>query len=79
CLDAYQAQNGGGVHVWDCDVSNGNQKWTFDATTGQLRHGTFKGFCLDVQSESGATPYLWTCHDSNDYWFKFQTFKYEAV
>ncbi|OQR97106.1 lysosomal beta glucosidase [Thraustotheca clavata] len=77
CLDAWSATNGGGIHTWQCSASNGNQLWSYDATTGQLRHATHKGFCLDMGSDNGASPYLWTCHDSSDYWFKYQTFKYK--
>nr|AIG55751.1 secreted protein [Thraustotheca clavata] len=79
CLDAYQPQDGGAVHVWDCDASNGNQKWQWDPLTGQLRHLTHKGYCLDIQSASGATPYMWTCHPTNDYWYKYQQFNYQTL
>nr|AIG56285.1 secreted protein [Achlya hypogyna] len=79
CLDAWQPQNGGSVHVWDCDASNVNQKWQFDAATGQLRHLTHKGFCLDIQSDSGATPYLWSCHPTNYFWYKYQQLALQSV
>ncbi|OQR92659.1 glycoside hydrolase [Achlya hypogyna] len=79
CLDAWQPQNGGGLHVWDCDVNNSNQKWQFDTATGQLRHLSHKGFCLDMQSDSGATPHLWSCHPTSEYWYKYQQFSIQSV
>ncbi|OQR98950.1 glycoside hydrolase [Thraustotheca clavata] len=76
CLDAYQAQNGGAIHLYNCDANNGNQKWQYDPSTKQLRHATHKGYCLDMASDSGDHPYLWQCHDPSDYWVKFQQFVY---
>ncbi|OQR85991.1 hypothetical protein ACHHYP_11108, partial [Achlya hypogyna] len=77
CLDAWQPQNGGGVHIWGCDATNANQRWKFDATTGQLRHLTHAGYCLDMQSDSGATSHLWSCHATDSAWIKYQKFKYQ--
>ncbi|EQC26017.1 hypothetical protein SDRG_16164 [Saprolegnia diclina VS20] len=76
CLDAYEARNGGTVHLWPCDSNNANQKWRFDAATGQLRHATHTGFCLDMATTTGAKPQLWTCNTpTND----LQKFTYESL
>ncbi|KAF0718278.1 Aste57867_1788 [Aphanomyces stellatus] len=56
CLDAYEPQNWGAVHLWACSSDNANQKWLYDASTKQLRHETHTGFCLDVGG-----PWLWEC------------------
>ncbi|KDO33857.1 hypothetical protein SPRG_01736 [Saprolegnia parasitica CBS 223.65] len=76
CLDAYEPWNGGTVHMWPCDADNANQKWRFDAATGQLRHATHTGFCLDMATTTGAKPHLWTCNSpAND----LQKFTYESL
>ncbi len=59
CLDAYEAWNGGVVHLWTCDPWNGNQKWAFDRATMQ----THKGVCLDMIYAQGGVPHLWQCLD----------------
>ncbi|KAH9107302.1 hypothetical protein AeMF1_017321 [Aphanomyces euteiches] len=61
CLDAYQPQNGGIVHMVNCDTNNGNQQWRYDGSTRQLRHLTHSGYCLDLNSPTKARPYLWQC------------------
>nr|AIG55519.1 secreted protein [Thraustotheca clavata] len=78
CLDAWEARNGATVHSWNCDASNANQNWRYDATTKQLRHLKHNGYCLDMGSDSGNSPYLWQCHDTSDYWVKYQQFAYEV-
>ncbi|KAF0683396.1 Aste57867_24520 [Aphanomyces stellatus] len=65
CLDGYQGWNGGAVHLWPCDPTNGNQKWTFDTAANQLRHATYSGYCLDFAND-GVRPYLWTCVTTAD-------------
>ncbi|KDO33858.1 hypothetical protein SPRG_01737 [Saprolegnia parasitica CBS 223.65] len=81
CLDAYEPWNGGAVHLWPCDSTNGNQKWRFDAATGQLRHATHTGFCLDLSTPDinmpyGTRPYLWACNTpAND----LQKFTFESL
>ncbi|EQC36383.1 hypothetical protein SDRG_06486 [Saprolegnia diclina VS20] len=72
CLDGYEFKNGGAVHLWRCDATNGNQKWIYDSNTLQLRHGTRPEFCLDVGV--GASPYLYACHGKNDPYISFQQF-----
>ena len=38
CLDASQRnRNGGKVHMWQCNVSNKNQQWTYVGIKGALR------------------------------------------
>ncbi|KAG9402950.1 hypothetical protein AC1031_006488 [Aphanomyces cochlioides] len=66
CLDAYEPWNGGTVHLYPCDASIGNQQWTYDSSSKQLRHAAHVGFCLDLNSPNVSTPYLWTCHYVND-------------
>ncbi|EQC39695.1 hypothetical protein SDRG_03123 [Saprolegnia diclina VS20] len=81
CLDAYEPWNGGAVHTYFCESDNGNQKWRYDPTTGQLRHATHTGFCLDMSTpdfnmEFGTRPYLWECNTpAND----LQKFTYESL
>ncbi|KAL3672145.1 hypothetical protein V7S43_002808 [Phytophthora oleae] len=48
CLDAYQGWDGGIVHVYRCMDNEANQKWTFEASTGKLKHVKHQGFCLDT-------------------------------
>jgi len=79
CLDAYQPQNGGAVHLFACDGSNKNQLWHFDDSTGQLRHLTHQGYCLDMGSDNGNIPQLWQCHTSDDLYFKYQKYSYKAL
>ncbi|CAK4132125.1 unnamed protein product [Aphanomyces euteiches] len=74
CLDAYQPQNGGIVHMWDCTPGNPNQMWRYDAASKQLRHATHDGFCLDVYG-NGAGQHLYQCHDTNDQYYKNQIFR----
>nr|AIG56230.1 secreted protein [Achlya hypogyna] len=76
CLDAYQPKNGGAIHTYACDPNNRNQIWRYDPLTQQLRHVSHQGYCLDLGSASGATPYIWTCHTPGDTWMTYQKFTY---
>ncbi|EQC29297.1 hypothetical protein SDRG_12966 [Saprolegnia diclina VS20] len=78
CLDAYQAKDGGAVHLYKCDSTNVNQKWSYDASTKQLRHVSHRGFCLDMASDSGSFPHLWSCHDAASSWLRLQQFGYSV-
>ncbi|KAF0693388.1 Aste57867_15641 [Aphanomyces stellatus] len=73
CLDAWEATNGGGVHLFPCGDANVNQKWSYDAATKQLRHVTHVGFCLDIYG-NGAGYHLYTCHDEGSPDFSNQQF-----
>ncbi|KAF0683047.1 Aste57867_24900 [Aphanomyces stellatus] len=79
CLDAYQAWDGGAVHLWPCDSANANQQWTYDPATHQLRHRRHVGFCLDMASDTGSHPHLWSCHVTTDSYFRYQRFGYVFV
>ena len=35
CLDNYDRQNEGGIHLWHCDRDNNNQRWYFDPLPNQ--------------------------------------------
>lgn len=65
CLDAYEKWDGGRVHVWQCNPNEPNQQWSLDATTGQLKHLTHQGFCLDADQASGKVSLYW-CHLNNN-------------
>lgn len=65
CLDAYEAWNGGTVHVYRCIDSEKNQKWAYNSVTGQLRHATHTGFCLDMDPAQNNKLQLYGCSDSN--------------
>ncbi|TYZ59090.1 hypothetical protein PybrP1_007210 [[Pythium] brassicae (nom. inval.)] len=65
CLDAYEKWDGGRVHVWECNPKEGNQQWRLDAATGQLKHMTHQGFCLDADQTTGKVALYW-CHLSNN-------------
>lgn len=58
CLDG----GGGQLNVWECDASNANQHWRYDAARGVLTHIT-TGLCLDAPSPSneGALIELRSC------------------
>ncbi|KAG2522725.1 hypothetical protein BBO99_00006575 [Phytophthora kernoviae] len=77
CLDAYQAWDGGIVHVYRCIESEANQKWSLESETGKLKHATHQGFCLDqdagqnnkLQLETaeflefhGGIVHMWSCN-----------------
>ncbi|KAF0702825.1 hypothetical protein AaE_015693 [Aphanomyces astaci] len=74
CLDAYEPWNGGRVHTWKCGDTNENQKWQYDVYTNQLRHLTHKGYCLDINDETGARPHLWQCHPPTHNFYSLQKF-----
>jgi glucan 1,3-beta-glucosidase len=65
CLDAYQAWNGGIVHVYRCMDSEPNQKWTYNSVTGQLQHATHTGFCLDTDPAQNNKLQLYGCSANN--------------
>lgn len=75
CLDAYEPWDGGRVHVYACNANEPNQKWTLDAYTGQLKHVTHAGFCLDADQTAnngqGKASLYW-CHlnNNNQVWRK---------
>ncbi|RLN86396.1 hypothetical protein BBJ28_00001896 [Nothophytophthora sp. Chile5] len=69
CLDAYQAWDGGIVHVFTCNTQEPNQLWSLDASTNQLRHMSHTDFCLDadLSANGGAGKLqLWGCHLNNN-------------
>ncbi|CAK4084190.1 unnamed protein product [Aphanomyces euteiches] len=72
CLDAYEAWNGGTVHLYPCDTNNDNQQWVYDSVNKQLRHIKHAGFCLDMADANGGTPYLWECHPTKDQYYPLQ-------
>lgn len=65
CLDAYQPQDRGLVHMFRCLDDERNQKWTYDNVTNQLKHVSHVGFCLDVDKERSNRVQLLTCSDSS--------------
>ncbi|KAG3166071.1 hypothetical protein PI124_g4086 [Phytophthora idaei] len=65
CLDAYQGWNGGIVHVYRCMDSEVNQKWTFESSTGKLKHVKHQGFCLDTDPAQGNKLQLYGCSPNN--------------
>ncbi|KAF0691571.1 Aste57867_17239 [Aphanomyces stellatus] len=83
CLDAWVAQDGGPVHIWACDSTNPNQKWSYDTTTNQLKHFSLTNddgqpFCLDMASPEGDNPTVWTCHDIDDPYVVYQQFDFTS-
>ncbi|ETI51063.1 hypothetical protein F442_22347 [Phytophthora nicotianae P10297] len=65
CLDAYQAWDGGIVHVFRCMDNEANQKWTIESETGKLKHATHQGFCLDTDPAQGNKLQLYGCSPNN--------------
>ncbi|GMF61043.1 unnamed protein product [Phytophthora fragariaefolia] len=65
CLDAYQGWDGGIVHVFRCMDGEANQKWTFEASTGKLKHAVHQGFCLDQDPAQGNKVQLYGCSPNN--------------
>ncbi|CAK4818419.1 unnamed protein product [Aphanomyces euteiches] len=61
CLDAWEAKNDGGVHIWECSTANANQRWRYNSNTKQLEHVTLSGYCLDIGYPSGEKPHMWAC------------------
>ncbi|RHY27511.1 hypothetical protein DYB32_006727 [Aphanomyces invadans] len=76
CLDAPQKANGARIHLWPCNDSNANQKWSYDVATKQIRHVTHTGYCLDMGSYNGNKPHLWQCHATTDAYAHYQQFNY---
>ncbi|KAE9247772.1 hypothetical protein PF002_g6126 [Phytophthora fragariae] len=70
CLDAYQAWDAGIVHVFRCIDNENNQKWTFEASTGKLKHAVHQGFCLDQDPAQGNKLQLYGCspYNPNQQW-----------
>jgi len=63
CVESTDHKNGGGIHMYDCDSSNWNQRWTW-TSSGQIKLlGT--EWCLDGQPENWGTVHLWTCGYNN--------------
>ncbi|KAG1703845.1 hypothetical protein DVH05_006854 [Phytophthora capsici] len=65
CLDAYQGWNGGIVHVYRCMDNEANQKWTFEESTGKLKHVKYQGFCLDTDPAQNNKVQLYGCSPNN--------------
>ncbi|GMF39204.1 unnamed protein product [Phytophthora lilii] len=65
CLDAYQAWDGGIVHVYRCMDNEPNQKWTYDSKTGNLKHAVHQGFCLDTDPAQNNKVQLYGCSPNN--------------
>ncbi|KDO18810.1 hypothetical protein SPRG_15909 [Saprolegnia parasitica CBS 223.65] len=62
CLDAYFANAKFNLHVWPCDASNGNQKWTIDIKSNRVVHLTHKNLCLDADpTKADASVQVWAC------------------
>lgn len=73
CIESTDHENGGEIHLHDCDSSNWNQRWTW-TSSGQIKLlGTL--WCLDGQPESFGTLHLWTCEDNN--WNQMWTYNAE--
>ncbi|WP_437487131.1 ricin-type beta-trefoil lectin domain protein [Sorangium sp. So ce1014] len=54
CLDAPHAVDGTHVFMWDCVPGNANQRWSYNATTGELR--VHKDMCLNALGTSRLSP-----------------------
>jgi hypothetical protein len=66
CLDASQRNsNGGKVHMWQCDIHNENQHWTYNRATSQIK--SRKGICLDAsqRGSNGGKIHMWPCNTNN--------------
>ncbi|KAH9130345.1 hypothetical protein LEN26_008629 [Aphanomyces euteiches] len=66
CLAANEPMNGGFIRLVKCDANNHNQRWTYDASTQQLRHLTHTGFCLDLNFPMKSRPFVWQCREPSD-------------
>ncbi|KAG1689465.1 hypothetical protein DVH05_014198 [Phytophthora capsici] len=66
CLDAYEAWNGGRVHTYACITSEGNQKWSYDATTKTFKHVKHSGFCLAFDNASNKLLQLKSCNTGDN-------------
>jgi len=71
CLDASERNNDGGkVHMWECDRGNHNQQWIFDVEKGRIQNA--HGKCLDAseRSKDGGKVHMWSCIDNepNQQW-----------
>ncbi|WP_437944076.1 RICIN domain-containing protein [Sorangium sp. So ce281] len=54
CLDAPQAVDGTHVFMWDCIPGNANQRWSYNATTGELR--VHNDMCLNALGTRRLSP-----------------------
>ncbi|TMW57547.1 hypothetical protein Poli38472_003472 [Pythium oligandrum] len=69
CLDAYEAWDAGRIHLWQCNAQEPNQQWDFDSATGQFKHRTHAGFCLDADpagNNGAGLIQLYWCHLNNN-------------
>jgi hypothetical protein len=69
CLDAYTGKSGDPAVVHDC-TGGGNQKWTYDSATGEIKG--INNLCLDVwgaNASNGTKIHVFTCHgQTNQKW-----------
>jgi len=66
CLDANpRGSKGGKVHMWQCDIHNENQHWTYNRATNQIK--SRKGICLDAsqRGSNGGKIHMWSCNTGN--------------
>lgn len=69
CLDNMgQPYSGGGIHMWQCDASNENQKWNFNGNTLQPKANS--SISMDAYGrDNGDKIGLWSNHGgSNQQW-----------
>jgi predicted alpha-1,2-mannosidase len=69
CFDVTAGGTGNGtlIELYDCVAGNGNQQWTFNASTGALVNPQ-SGRCLDIPNSGtvdGIQLQLWDCNTSN--------------
>ncbi|OQR89821.1 hypothetical protein THRCLA_09562 [Thraustotheca clavata] len=65
CLDAFRDGDKYGLHTYDCDASNNNQKWYFD--NGRIKHAFHPNLCFDADPTDGShKTQVWQCFPNND-------------
>ncbi|ETV93216.1 hypothetical protein H310_12813 [Aphanomyces invadans] len=46
---------------------------------GALRHVAHTGFCLDMATDTGTSPHVWSCHASQNWYCRYQQFTYSPM
>ncbi|OQS04557.1 hypothetical protein THRCLA_03219 [Thraustotheca clavata] len=66
CLDAFSTGNGKfGLHTYDCDVSNQNQKWILESN--RVKHAVHPNLCLDADpTDPLHKAQVWECFPNNN-------------
>ncbi|EQC42061.1 hypothetical protein SDRG_00904 [Saprolegnia diclina VS20] len=65
CLDAFRDGAKLGLHTYECNFDNVNQKWYVD--NGRIKHSAHINMCLDADpTDATHKAQMWTCFPNHD-------------